>query len=271
MIDARAAWLAGWRRTALPPLVMLACLWLSWSLAAAWAGPALLPSPDAILATLGGSVFGWPLSSPRNLLFHAGITGEEALAGLAGALIAGFVIASLIVHVRVLERSLMPWVIASQTVPILAIAPMVVVVLGNLGCTGLLPKAVISGYLAFFPITVGLVKGMRAPEPMQFELLQGYAASRVQVFAKLRLPASLGFLFPALRIATALAVMGAIVAELPTGAQAGLGARLLAGSYYGQTLMLWATLFAAALLCAALLAALSLIEAGLRRLRGGRL
>jgi NitT/TauT family transport system permease protein len=244
---------------------------LLWYLLSALIGTALLPRPDQVARTLGMSVFGWPVTSPRNLLFHAAITAEAALYGLAVALILGFVIAIGIVHVRLLDRSLMPWVIASQTVPILAIAPMVVVVLGNLGLSGMPPKAAISGYLAFFPIVVGMVTGLRAPDRMQFDLMRTYSASDAQVFRKLRLPASLSFLFPALKVSVALSVMGAIVAELPTGAQAGLGARLLAGSYYGQTLMIWATLVMAALLSASLLGVTSLAEAALRGWRGGRL
>jgi NitT/TauT family transport system permease protein len=164
----------------------------------------------------------------------------------------------------------MPWIIASQTIPILAIAPMVVVVLGNLGYTGLLPKAVISGYLSFFPVTIGMVKGLRSPDPLQLDLMRTYSASRAQVFAKLRWPAAVGFLFPSLKVAIALALVGAIVAELPTGAQAGIGARLLTGSYYGQTIQIWAALFMAAFLALAVVGAVSLAERALTRLRGGR-
>jgi len=244
---------------------------------AAFAGAAwsqtrpLLPAPQQIAGTLARDLFGWPLNAPRNLFFQASATVAEAALGLAFALALGILLAVAIVHLRAFDRSLMPWVIASQTVPVLAIAPMVVVVLGNLGLSGLLPKAAIAGYLAFFPITVGMVKGLRAPDPLQLDLMRTYSASRRQVFAKLRWPASLSFLFPNLRIAVALAVVGAIVAELPTGAQAGLGARLLAGSYYGQTLQLWATLVMASLVSLAGLGAVGLIERGMRTLRGGRL
>ncbi|MBV9758083.1 MAG: ABC transporter permease subunit, partial [Alphaproteobacteria bacterium] len=168
-------------------------------------------------------------------------------------------------------RSLMPWVVASQTVPVLAIAPMVVVVLGNIGITGLLPKAAIAGYLSFFPITVGMVQGLRPPDPLQRDLMRTYSASGREMFAKLRWPASLPYLFPALRVAVALALVGAIVAELPTGAQAGLGARLLAGSYYGQTIQIWATLIVASALSLLALAAVGLAERGVTLLRGGRM
>lgn len=258
-------------RALLPVAAVSAAAVALWYAVSALIGTSLLPRPDQVVGALCDSLFGWPLSSPRNLFYHAGITAEESLLGLAAALVLGGVIAILIVHVKVLDRSLMPWVIASQTVPVLAIAPMVVVVLGNLGLSGLTPKIAIAGYLAFFPIVVGLVKGMRAPETIQFELLRTYSASRAAIFFKLRLPASVAFLFPALRVSAALAVMGAIVAELPTGAQAGLGSRLLAGSYYGRPLMVWSALLAASLLSALLLGAITLLENGLRLHRGGRL
>jgi NitT/TauT family transport system permease protein len=167
-----------------------------------------------------------------------------------------------------LDRSLMPWIIASQTIPILAIAPMIVVVLGNLGFTGLLPKSIISGYLSFFPITIGMVKGLRSPDPLQLDLLRTYSATPGQVFTKLRWPASLPFLFPSLKVAIALALVGAIVGELPTGAQAGLGARLLTGSYYGQTVQIWAALFMAAFLAMLAIGAVGLVERLTLKTRG---
>lgn len=231
----------------------------------------VLPAPHQIATELAESLFGRPITSPRSLVYHTWVTVSAALAGLALALALGLLLAIGIVHVRLLDRSLMPWVIASQTVPVLAIAPMVVVVLGNLGITGLVPKAAIAGYLAFFPITVGMVKGLRAPDPLQIDLLRTYDAAPVQVFSLLRWPASLGFLFPSLRIAVALALVGAIVAELPTGAQAGLGARLLAGSYYGQTVQIWAALLMASATSLLGLAVVSMVEALVARRRGGRL
>jgi NitT/TauT family transport system permease protein len=165
----------------------------------------------------------------------------------------------------------MPWIIASQTIPVLAIAPMVVVVLGNVGVTGLIPKALIAGWLSFFPITAGMVTDLRAPDPVQRDLMRTYSATVWQVFARLRWPASMPFLFPALKVAAALSLVGAIVAELPTGAQAGLGARLLTGSYYGQTLQIWAALFMAALLALAAIAMVDLARMLIVRGRGGRL
>src|SRR5262245_28020897 len=146
----------------------------------------------------------------------------------------------------------MPWIISSQTVPILAIAPIVIVVLGSIGIRGLLPKAIISAYLCFFPVTIGVVKGLTSPDPIQRDLMRTWSASGAQVFWKLRWPSSLPFMFASLKVAIAISLVGAIVGELPTGAQAGIGARLIACSYYGQTIQIWAALFAAALLAAIL-------------------
>lgn len=231
----------------------------------------LLPAPHQIAGELIDSTLFRPIDSPKSLLYHAGVTAFTAAAGFVLALVLGVVLAIGIVHVRVLERSLMLWIIASQTIPVLAIAPMVVVVLGNIGLTGLLPKALIAGYLSFFPVTTGMVKGLRSPDPMQRDLMRTYSASGRQVFTMLRWPASMSFLFPSLKVAATLALVGAIVAELPTGAQAGLGARLLTGSYYGQTLQIWAALFAAAILALLAVGAVDLMQAGLVRRRGGRL
>jgi len=153
----------------------------------------------------------------------------------------------------------MPWIITSQTIPILAIAPMIIVVLNAIGISGLLPKAFISTYLSFFPVAVGMVKGLRSPDVMHLDLMRTYNASRAQVFWKLRWPAAMPFLFTSMQIAVAISLVGAIVGELPTGAVAGLGARLLAGSYYGQTVQIWAALIAAALMAGVLVALVGLV------------
>ncbi|MGD0475604.1 MAG: ABC transporter permease subunit [Candidatus Velthaea sp.] len=231
----------------------------------------LLPAPHQVANSVLTGMFGEPLGSPRSLLYHAGVTAATAALGLALALVVGIGLAVAIVHVRVFDRSLMPWVIASQTIPVLAIAPMVVVVLGNIGLTGVLPKALIAGWLSFFPITTAMVTGLRAPDRMQLDLMRTYNASGGAVFAKVRWPASMGFLFAGIKVAATLAIVGAIVAELPTGAQAGLGARLLAGSYYGQTLQIWAALVTAALLTLLAVAVADGAQRILIASRGGRL
>jgi NitT/TauT family transport system permease protein len=228
--------------------------------AAAWSQERpLLPAPQQIYADLAKS-FSGRLDSPRNLLFHTWVTGSAMASGFGLGVLLGGILALGIVHVRMLEKSLMPWVIASQTVPILAIAPMIVVVLGNIGLTGLLPKAVIAMYLCFFPITIGLVKGLRSPDPLQLDLMRTYSASPMQLFWKLRWPAAMPFLFTSLKVAISIALVGAIVGELPTGAQAGLGARLLAGSYYGQTIQIWSALVVSAVLGMGLVGLIGLVE-----------
>ena len=220
----------------------------------------VLPAPHQIALDLFDSVFGWPLDSPRNLLFHAAVTSSATLLGFVMGTALGALLAVLIVHSRTLERSLFPWVIASQTVPVLAIAPIVIVILGSLGLTGVFPKAIISMYLCFFPVAVALVKGLRSPGVLELELLHTYAASKAHTFWKLRVPASLPFLFPSLRVGIAAGLVGAIVGELPTGAQAGLGARLLTGSYYGNTVQIWSALVMSALLGLALTGCVALAE-----------
>ncbi|MBF9234530.1 ABC transporter permease [Microvirga alba] len=230
----------------------------------------MLPAPHQVLVELKKTVIDTAVTSRRSLLFHAWVTLSSTLLGFALGALLGSVLAVLIVHVKTLERSLMPWIISSQTIPILAIAPIIIVVLGSIGITGLFPKAIISAYLCFFPITISMVKGLTSPDPMQRDLMRTYSASLAQTFWKLRLPASLPYLFTGLKVAIAISLVGAIVGELPTGAQAGLGARLLAGSYYGQTIQIWAALFGAAILASLLVAIVSIAERIVNRSMGAR-
>ena len=208
----------------------------------------VLPAPHQVAADFWSSLVDWPLDSPRNLLFHVAVTAESTLWGFVLGSLLGLLLAVCIVHSRTLDRALLPWIVASQSVPVLAIAPIVLVILGSLGFAGVAPKAVIAMYLCFFPVTVAMVQGLRSPQRIETEMLHTYAASRWQALWLLRLPASLPFLFPALRVGIAAGLVGAMVAELPTGAQAGLGARLLTGSYYGNTVQIWSALVMSALL-----------------------
>ena len=208
----------------------------------------VLPAPHQVAADFWSSLVDWPLDSPRNLLFHVAVTAESTLWGFVLGSLLGLLLAVCIVHSRTLDRALLPWIVASQSVPVLAIAPIVLVILGSLGFAGVAPKAVIAMYLCFFPVTVAMVQGLRSPLRIETEMLYTYAASRWQALWLLRLPASLPFLFPALRVGIAAGLVGAMVAELPTGAQAGLGARLLTGSYYGNTVQIWSALVISALL-----------------------
>ncbi len=231
----------------------------------------VLPAPHQVGVELKKTVLDKRVTSKRSLVYHAGITLSSSLLGFALGTLLGIVLAIGIVYVTTLDRSLMPWIIASQTVPILALAPMIIVVLGSIGITGLFPKSVISMYLCFFPVVVGMVKGLRSPEPILIDQMRTYSASSAQVFFKLRLPASIPFLFASLKVAIALSVVGAIVAELPTGGQGGLGARLLTGSYYGQITMIWSALIVASVVSALLVTVVGRMERiALRKLNGGQ-
>lgn len=230
-----------------------------------------LPAPHQVVAELWGSTGALALEgkafSKRSLILHTWYTLSATLVGFAIGTAAGVLLAVGIVYNRAMNMAVMPWAIASQTIPILAIAPMIIVVLNSLGIQGLIPKAIISAYLSFFPVVVGMVKGLRAPKRDQLDLLATYSATGAESFWKLRLPASMPYFFTSLKISIAAALVGTIVGELPTGAIRGLGARMLSGSYYGQTIQIWSALFAAAILAALMVAVISLLErAALKRM-----
>ncbi len=231
----------------------------------------VLPTPHQVVRELVKSTFGMKVSSKKSLVYHGWITISATLLGFAMGTGLGIVLAIGIIHNRAMDLSVMPWAIASQTIPILAIAPMIIVVMNSLGVQGLVPKAIISAFLSFFPVLVGMVKGLRSPDQMQLDLLSTYGARPRDVLWRLRLPSSVPYLFASLKVGIAASLVGAIVGELPTGAVAGLGARLLSGSYYGQTVQIWAALFAAALVAATLVAIVGVAERGtLRRMGLGR-
>ena len=203
-----------------------------------------MPAPHQVMENLYKNIFTVKPWSARSLVYHAWVTLSSTLLGFAMGTILGVVIAVGIVHVPALDKSFLPWIIASQTIPILAVAPMIVVVLSAVNITGILPKALISTYLSFFPVAVGMVKGLRSPEVMHLDLVHTYNATKWQTFWKLRVPASIPFFFTSIKVAVAASLVGAIVGELPTGAVAGIGSKLLAGSYYSQTIDVWAALIA---------------------------
>jgi NitT/TauT family transport system permease protein len=196
---------------------------------------------------------------------------SSTLVGFAMGAILGILLSVGIVHVPTLNKSVLPWIIASQTIPILAIAPMIIVVLGAIGVTGLLPKAIISAYLCFFPIAIGMVKGLRSPDPMHLDLMKTYNATKSQFFWKLRWPASTPFLFASFKVSIAISLVGAIVGELPAGARAGLGARLLTGSYYGQTVQIWSALIVASLVAGTLVLLMTVLERRVQKKMGVQL
>jgi NitT/TauT family transport system permease protein len=230
----------------------------------------VLPAPQQVALDFWSSLVDWPVDSPRNLLYHVAVTAQSSLLGFVMGTLFGLLLSAGIVHSRTLDKALMPWIVASQTIPVLAIAPIVLVILGSLGFAGTAPKAVIAMYLCFFPVTVAMVQGLRSPQKIDTELLYTYAASPWQAFWLLRVPAALPFLFPALRVGIAAGLVGAMVAELPTGAQAGLGAKLLLGSYYGNTVAIWSALLMSALLGLGLTAAVLGVERLVLRRHGVR-
>jgi NitT/TauT family transport system permease protein len=173
------------------------------------------------------------------LLKAAWFTAKEALAGFAIGAIVGFALAVGLVHSRLAQRALLPYIVASQTIPILAVAPMVVVWLK----AGWQSVAVIAAYLTFFPVTINTLRGLQSAEPRAHELMRSYAASPWQVLWRLRVPASLPYLFTALKVSATASVVGAIIGELPSSIQDGLGGAILNfNQYYSiQPQNLWAT------------------------------
>ena len=220
----------------------------------------VLPAPHQVAKGLWDGLFGQKVTSKRSLVYHGWITLSATLLGFAIGTVMGIALAVGIVQNRAMDMSVMPWAIASQTIPILAIAPMIIVVMNALGLQGLVPKSIISAYLSFFPVVVGMVKGLRSPDAMQMDQMKTWNATRAQTFWKLRLPSSAPYLFASLKVGVAASLIGAVVAELSLSSNGGLGARLLAGSYYGQTVQIWAALLAAAVLAAVLVWAIGVVQ-----------
>jgi NitT/TauT family transport system permease protein len=220
----------------------------------------VLPPPHQVLIELWNSTVNKKITSKRSLVYHAGITLSSTLLGFVIGSLLGIILAVAIVYSRTCDMTLMPWIITSQTIPILAIAPMIIVVLSALGIQGLLPKAFISTYLSFFPVTISMVKGLRSPETIELDMMKTWNANGLQTLLRLRLPSSVPFLFAGMKIGIAAALVGAIIGELPTGAVSGLGARMLQGSYYGQMVQIWSALIFASLIAALLVTMIDVIR-----------
>jgi NitT/TauT family transport system permease protein len=188
------------------------------------------------------------------ILFHKSLfTAKEAAAGFALGAVVGFALGVVLVHSRLMQRGFLPYIVASQTIPILAIAPMVVVWVNPKlpgGLQGWGAVAVIAAYLTFFPVAINTLRGLQSADPRALELMRTYAASRWTILWKLRVPASLPFVFAAFKVAATASVVGAIIGELPSGLQSGLGGAILNfNQYYSiEPQELWATNIVAALL-----------------------
>ncbi|NCM97274.1 MAG: ABC transporter permease [Rhodobacterales bacterium] len=218
----------------------------------------VLPAPHQVIKGLYDGITGQAITSKRSLVYHAWVTLSGTMFGFVIGTLMGIALAVGIVHNKAMDLSVMPWAIASQMIPIIAIAPMLAVVMNSLGAQPIVTKAIISAYLSFFPVVVGMVKGLRSPDQMQLDLLRTYNAGQGTTFWALRLPASVPYLFTSLKVGIAAALVGAIVGELNQAA--GIGARLLSGSYYGQTVQIWAALFMAATMAAVLVMAIGRLE-----------
>lgn len=238
---------------------LLSTLTIFLLLVVAWEGAkALFAIPDtklphilAILAefgapTQGGSGPPWAVL----MLQNAAVTFSEALTGFALGGVLGVGLAILFASSRLLDRGCLPYVVGSQLVPILAIAPMVVVGMGRLGAPDWLSKAIIAAYLTFFPVTIGMLRGLRSAPPDALALMRSYAANGWDVFWKLRLPASLPYLFTALKISATASVIGAIIGELPVGSPQGIGVVIINSVQYvsRRPQNLWAAVLTASLI-----------------------
>ena len=219
-----------------------------------------LPAPHQVVREIWDTTVNKKVTSKRSLVYHGLITFYETIYGFAFGTGLGILLALGIVYNRATAMSVMPWIITSQTIPILAIAPMIVVALGSLGFGGLLPIIIISMYLSFFPVVVGMVKGLKSPEQLEIDQMKTWSASKTQILFKLRAPRSTPYLFTSLKLGMAASLVGAIVGELPSGGGSGLGFRMLSGSTFGNTLHIWSGLFSAAILAGSLIAIISVVQ-----------
>lgn len=199
-----------------------------WDIYAAFAEPARRNGQPLYLLLLSASYY----------------TFTESVVGFTIGTLLGLFLGTVFVHYTIFERGCMPYVIASQTVPIIAIAPMVVIWLR----AGWFSVALISAYLTFFPVTINTLRGLKSPDPRALELMHSYAASKWQILWKLRFPAALPYIFTALKVSATASVVGAIIGELPSGIRDGLGGAILQFNQFYITApgRLWATIIASA-------------------------
>jgi NitT/TauT family transport system permease protein len=222
-----------------------------------------VPYPHWIAERIGPFVSKFALTDERNVVWATLYTSLGTLAALALGGAVGILLAVVFVLFRPLEQALLPWVIASQTVPIIALVPVLLLVLGNFGITiqtSLLPTAIIGAYIAFFPVVVGTVKGLRSVDPLALDLMRSYAASPLQLFVKVRFPAAVPFFFTSLKLGTAAALVGALVAETESNNRRGLGFQILGQVQSGNVADVWILLIVSGLLGIGLVALVGLLE-----------
>jgi NitT/TauT family transport system permease protein len=231
--------------------VGLAALWGLWEgyrwlgIRGHWTWPFTVNDTNMPHVSTIWHAFGQPLQPDgpplRHYLWHWSLfTGKEALAGFALGAVIGFVLAVLLAHSTVLRRGVLPYIVVSQTIPILAIAPMVVVGLGTKGVKPWVSVAVIAAYLTFFPVAINTLRGLHSPDPRALELMRSYAAGKGTTFRRVRIPASLPHMFAGLKIASVLSMIGAIVGEYFGGPTTALGVTILNASAYSNFTVAWA-------------------------------
>jgi NitT/TauT family transport system permease protein len=218
---------------------------------------------------VAGGTGGTVLSSVIDSLWYSL---RLAAAGFAVGVVVGFLLALAMQRLRIVERALLPYVVLSQTIPLIALAPLVYGWSGNLSLFGLdwkpwMSVSVIAAYLAFFPVAIGALRGLASPPPVQTELLACYAASWWQTLLRLRLPASVPYLIPALKLAAAASVVGAIVAEISIGLQGGIGRLIItyAQQATGDPARVYAPILGAAVMGLIAVGLISLLDVALRR------
>ncbi len=222
-----------------------------------------VPFPHWIAARVVPFFDKFPLADERNIVRAVLYTAAGTLSALALGAAVGTLLAVLFVLVRPVERALLPWLVASQTVPIIALVPVLLLILGNAGITiqtSLLPTALIGAYIAFFPVVVGTVKGLRSVDPLSLDLMKSYAATPVQLFLKVRFPAAVPFLFTSLKLAAAAALVGALVAETESNNRRGLGFQILGQVQSGNVADVWILLLISALLGIGLVGLVGLLQ-----------
>jgi NitT/TauT family transport system permease protein len=222
-----------------------------------------VPFPHWIAGRIPAFFSKFPLNDERNVIRAVLYTGLGTLASLALGGVVGSLLAVLFVLFRPLERALLPWTIASQTIPIIALVPVMLLVLGNFGITiqtSLLPTAIIGAYICFFPVVVSAVKGLRSVDPLILDLMKSYATNPLQVFRYVRFPAAVPFVFTGLKLGTAAALVGALVAETESNNKRGLGFQILGQVQTGNVADVWILLLISALLGVGLVSFVGLLQ-----------
>jgi NitT/TauT family transport system permease protein len=215
-----------------------------WNIVWVLGQPVQRGTDETLLQFLGGAAF---------------YTWREAFIGFVVGTVLGLILATVFVHSKLAERAFVPYVVASQTIPIVALAPMIVFAFGQ----NVTSVVIIATYLTFFPVTIAMIRGLRSPDPRALELMRSYAASSWQVYRKVRLPASLPYLFTALKIAATASIVGAIIGEGPGGIPDGLGRAILNfnQAYITGPEKLWGAILVSAIVGVAFFVLISLLEA----------